>query len=134
MSAAGEVAAFSLYRPRGLGTPETVLVSPKDGAAVVVALLYQTADYGLVVVTENVPDVPLDQYEQSHRALLDYNDDPMTHGKFEIVTIRQDQEALVTTSEDEAHSTIFWLEEGVEIVVNGPGLRRDDVIAIAESI
>jgi hypothetical protein len=139
---AAQRAPFHLYRPAGLGRPDKVLVdssSPRHPG--VIALRYETGRFGLVVVTEAPPDAPIKEYEQSNRQfventreLLEESPDIPVSGTSEIVTIRHDQEALVTTSEDGSSSTIFWLEGHVELVVTGPALGREEVITIAGSI
>jgi hypothetical protein len=118
--AAAERAPFELYRPTGLGRPRKVFISIPARHPSAVAFLYKSVRFGLVVVIENVPDVPIDEYEESNRRLLAYNDRPDTHGTAEIVSIRDGREALVTTSEDRSSSTIFWLQGRTEIVIKGP--------------
>jgi len=125
---------FTVYVPKGLGSPTGVFATPTDvppeGRAV--AFVYDTPEFGKVDVVEHVPDVPPDQYDAEHENLVATNGDPQLHGRFDLVTIRAGQKALVTTSEDGTRSAIFWLEGDTEIVVEGPALSFEQVVAIAQ--
>lgn len=122
----------ALYEPRGLGPPTDLFVGQFN--AEVAALLYQTDAYGLVVVRESPPDASREVYEESQRELLDYNDKPDTHGRFEILTIRDGQQALLTVSEDGNDATIFWLEGKLEISIGGPSIGPIEAVELAKSI
>jgi hypothetical protein len=127
---------FDPVEPGGLGAPTKILVGPvgSDNASLVVAFLYESSDAGLVVVKEHLPDVPAKEYESANRQLLELNGQPNVHGSFEIVTIRSGAEALITTSEDASTSSIFWLEDGIEFIVRGPGLDRERAVQVAEKL
>jgi hypothetical protein len=128
---------FTVYEPKGLGTPPTGVfataadVAPEGRA---VAFVFDTQEFGRVDVVEHVPDVPLDQYDAEHENLVATNGDPLLHGHFDLVTIRAGQKALVTTSEDGTRSAIFWLEGDAEIIVEGPALNFNQVVAIAQAL
>lgn len=83
---------------------------------------------------EHLPDVPISEYHAANRSLLEYNGQPNVSGSAEIVTIRTGLEALVTTSEDKSKPTIFWLENGIEYIIEGPDLESMDVLELAETV
>ncbi|MEO8292072.1 MAG: hypothetical protein ABI635_02940 [Actinomycetota bacterium] len=136
LEAAQPSLGFTVYDPKGLGTRRSVFVSPSgtEKELAVVALLYETPGYGLVVVKQHLPDVPIADYDKANQELMEMNGLPTVHGSFDLVAIREGQEALVTTSEDGTTSSIFWLEKNIEIVVRGPDLDKTDVLKIAEGL
>jgi hypothetical protein len=83
---------------------------------------------------EHEPGVPPADYDESNRALVAYNDQPGTLGRFELVTIRGGKQALVTTSEDGSRSSVFWLEGDIEIVVRGSEMNRGQAIHVANTV
>lgn len=127
---------FTVYPPRKLGNPTKILVSAPgvQPEMRVVAFLFDTPDYGRVVVTEHIPDVPPEQYDEANQSLVALNGEPNVHGSAEIVSIRGGKNALVTTSEDGSESTIFWLEGGVEFVVKGPSIDRENILQVVDDV
>jgi hypothetical protein len=127
---------FQVHVPQGLGEPVKILVSEfsVDPETNVVALVFDTTRYGRVVVTEHLPEVPAEEYDAAHQALLELNGGPDTHGTFEIIEIRGGANALVTSSQDGSESTIFWLEDGIEFIVKGPDIGRANVLQVVEEI
>lgn len=128
---------FDLVVPRGLGTPEKILVTDPELTSLgdaVVAFLFETPEFGLVIVKEHLPDVPAVAYDSVNEDLLKYNELPTTHGTFSLVRVRNERQALLTTSEDEAEATIFWLEGGVEYIIQGPSLDAEAVMSLSERI
>lgn len=125
---------FGVLTPLRLGVPDKILVSPADTEPEfrMLALLYDTEDYGRVVVIEHLPPVPVTEYESAHEAWVAQANDPALEsiGSSEIVTIRGIRQALLTTSEDGV-SDIYWLEGAIEIIIRGPTLDRVEVLEIA---
>jgi hypothetical protein len=128
---------FDARTPKGLGTPSKILLSDPamvSAKQIVIAYLFDDPELGLVVIKEHLPDVDPSTYVEENRELLKYNGDVNTHGRFSVVSIRGGIEALLTESEDGSEATIFWLEDGIEYIVNGPSLNGQDVVAVAERI
>ena len=128
---------FELVIPVGLGEPQKVFVSDPlfvTREQTVVAFLYQTQNYGLVVIKEHFPDVPVESYDKENEELLKYNGLPVTHGSFSLVSVRGGEQALLTTSEDATEATLFWLENGLEFIIEGPNLDADAVIDLSARI
>jgi hypothetical protein len=127
---------FEVRAPKGLGQPTKHLMSPSSFHAGlrVVASLFDSPEYGRVIVIQHLPDLPVEEYHAANRSLVEMNGQPNVSGSAEILSIRGGLEALVTTSEDKTKSTVFWLENGVEYVVEGPHLDRSEVLRIAEGI
>jgi hypothetical protein len=135
--AAQKLLPFEVYTPQLEASPFKVLVTDPAKTSLrdmVLALMYHTSNYGLVVIKEHNPDVPIDQYDTVNLELLAQNGQPGTHGSFELVPVRAAAKALVTTSEDQRQSSIFFLEGSIEIVIRGPELDRTDVIELANRI
>jgi hypothetical protein len=128
--------SFELRVPDGLTDPTSIFVSseevPKDAS--VVAFVYDAEPIGRVIVIERIPESPPDEYQKFHEYLVSLNGDPLLHGRFDLVPVRSGALALVTTSEDGSRSVAFWLEDGVEYIVEGPTLSFDQAIQVAELI
>jgi class 3 adenylate cyclase len=133
---AAPAVSFELQTPTGLGETSAVYVSSeeisKDAAGV--AFVYDTVEFGRVIVIEHPPESSPSEYQEFHEYLVSINGDPLVHGRFDLVKIRDGVEALVTTSEDGRRSVAFWLENGVEFIIEGPTLTFDQVISIAELV
>jgi hypothetical protein len=130
---------FDILMPEGLGSPFKILMTPPENASPesrVLAFLYNSRAYGRVVILEHIPDVPVAEYEESNQKLVQISHTQSNvRGSAEIVPVRGGLPALVTTSEDGKHSTIWWLEAGsFEIVVEGPDLNFNQVIEIANGL
>lgn len=127
---------FSVRIPKGLGQPAKILVSEPgiERHSRIIAFIYDTPSYGLVVVTEHRPELPPDEYDAANRSLLELNGRPDVYGSFEIVRIRNGADALLTSSEDGGQSTIFWLEDGIEFIVKGPSVGRGNILQLVEEI
>jgi hypothetical protein len=127
---------FEFHVPKGLAHPSKILVSssdvPKDERQV--AFFFETDRYGLVSVGEGPAVPPASEWEEFIQSAVDSNG--TSHGSAEIVTLENGTRALVTTSEDEAHSDICWVDRSgtIEFCVLGPRLTRDDVVEIANSV
>lgn len=126
---------FAILTPIRLGVPDKILVSPPETEPEfrTLALLYDTEDYGRVVVIEHLPPVPVTEYDSAHEAWVAQANDPelVSIGSSEIVTIRGTRKALLTTSQDGV-SDIYWLEGAIEIIIRGPTLDRGEVLEIAD--
>jgi hypothetical protein len=125
--------AFDVQEPGGLGTPLAIYTSGEelDKSSRAVAFVYDTAAFGRVDILEHLPESSGDDYQ---KFLVSLNGDPLTHGRADLVTIRGSIQALVTTSEDGGHCAGFWLEGGIEYIVEGPVLTFDDVTKAAELV
>ncbi len=131
---------FPIHIPEGLGTPTAVyitrvgVVPPQD---MVVAFIYETPEYGLVDVQEHLPDVAVDEYQETNRQLAAQTADPdlTVRGSIFTAEIRGGVEALMTTAPDGVPSDIRWLEAGTfEILVRGADLTVDECIAIGNGL
>jgi hypothetical protein len=125
--------------PKDLGAPARILVTdpslaPAQPEFRVLALLYDLPTFGRVVVIEEIPQIPVVEFNSwwEHQATL--NRSPGVHGTTTAVTVRGAVEAFITTAEDGSRSDIRWLEGDIEIVIEGPTLDRDQVVALANSI
>ncbi|CAN5309551.1 hypothetical protein BH20ACT24_BH20ACT24_08510 [soil metagenome] len=129
---------FDIYEPKGLGAPTEILISPVDEITPesrVLALVYETKEYGLVVVEEHVPDVPVEQYQEGLQRLVEQSKLPNAQGSASLVKIRVGIEALMTVSEDESSAQIWWLQDGTfEMIIRGPNLDAPSCIAVANLI
>jgi hypothetical protein len=127
---------FDVREPTGLGQAIGIFVSPEEvpKEAAAVAFVYDTSDFGRVDVVEHLPESSPEEYQKFHEYLVSINGDPLVHGRFDLVTIRSGVEALVTTSEDGSRSVVFWLEDGIEFIVEGPTLTFDQAVKVAELV
>jgi hypothetical protein len=132
LAAADESMEARIYEPRGLGPPTDIFVGRFNNQ--VVAFLYETEAYGLVVVREAPIDDSREVYEASQEAVLKYNGKPYTSGHSEIHTIRNGHQALLTVSEDGKLATIFWLQGTMEISVDGPAIGPAEAVNLAETM
>ncbi len=128
---------FEIVVPSGLGEPVAIditppAVTPPD--ARVVAFIYDTVDYGRVVVKEGFPDVPPADYEETLSLVVEHSQEPDVEGTAEKLEIRGGKPAVVTTVEDGSRSSMAWLEGEIEITVRGPDIDREQVLAIGEAL
>jgi hypothetical protein len=129
---------FEIHEPKALGAPKEILSTPVDESAPedrVLALVYETKEYGLVLVEEHLPDVPVEEYQAGLEQLVEQSEGPNTQGSASLVTIRDGVEALLTVSEDESRAEIWWLhDDSFEMIVRGPELDPTTCIALANLI
>jgi hypothetical protein len=130
--------SFEIYQPNNLGSPVAILMtnpSTSDIGDRVVAAIYDTTNYGRVVVKEHLPDEPAAQYDSSNDRVVEAVNGPQGHGSAQIVTVRGDRRALLTISPDQTDCTIWWLEpNGVELIVRGPDLTPTNCVVVANLI
>jgi hypothetical protein len=98
------------------------------------ALVYQDEALGRVVVVEGISELPPAEFTSYWRHAISLNGSPDVHGTASEVTIRNGEEAFITTAEDGSRSDIRWLDGTIEILIEGPTLTRDQVVALANSI
>lgn len=126
ISKAAQAVDFQPYVPKGLGPPARVLVDSGIG----VALVYDTQEFGGVVILQQPQPLPTAEYEEWMQTVVDN----VKLGSAEIVSTRG-TEALVIVPETPGHgASISWLSEGREIIIRGPKLQRSDVLQLAEVI
>ena len=129
--------AFSPREPQGLGRPVRILMTkPLAGqeSGRVLAFLFDTAEYGRVIVIQELSQLTLQQYDDENQKLAAGNDRPGRVGSAEVTPIRGGLQALVTTSSDGAHSDIRWREGPVQLLIEGPNLDRSACITIANGV
>lgn len=125
---------FTVHVPGALGTESVIYVSPEAPLQdMAMAFVYQLADFGQVWITEYLPYQP----DESLRA-ADYdevvkgNGGANVQGTAEIATVRADELALMTYSEQGGY--IEWVEDGVQITISGPTLTRDDLLELVDRV
>jgi hypothetical protein len=128
---------FTVYEPKGLPTPTSIVASPTsvpaDARAIV--FIYQTTPYGWLDIVEHVPpEATANEYDAAHKALLALNGQPTTYGTFKLVPLPDGQQALLTVSDDGAHATVFWLQGDAELVLEGPTLSPDQALNILPTV
>jgi hypothetical protein len=97
--------------------------------------MYESDDYGLVVLKEHVPDVPIADYDDSNEQVVEMSTAPSAQGSARIVPVRGGLPALLTVSPDGTDCTIWWLEdEAFEMVVQGPDLVPDQCVEVANLV
>lgn len=135
---AQQLVDFEILVPDAFGPPVKILVTPPDSSSRgdrVVALLYESDDYGLVVLKEHLPDVPIAEYDASNARVVEMTKDPSAQGIARIVPVRGGLPALLTISPDGSDCTIWWLEdEAFEIVVRGPDLVPEKCVEVANLV
>jgi hypothetical protein len=135
--AAAAISAFQIYDPKGLTGQETIYVTPSGtpANAQVVAFVFQTSGYSLVDVVEGVPEQSTTaEYNAANEALVAQDGQPYPHGSITTVAIRSGAEGFLSRSEDGKLNTVFWMENGIEFVVEGPILTSAQATQIANSI
>ena len=137
IAAAQDQMPFPILVPR-LGQLRHVTVTTKydrdtryDRA---VALVYDTAEYGRIVVREYLSETSQEKFDQDADTSVARNDDPTTFGRADIATIRGGKRALVGRSPDCERSTVVWLENGISMHVKGPSLSFNDAIEVANAL
>lgn len=125
--------AFTPLEPKGLGSPVSVLVQllyPQvDTRSVAYIFNHQT--YGRVIVVENIPDIPLAEYQA---ALVEWGSLKGTSGKSETIVIRKGITALLTETDDGSQAALRWVEGSIAISLRGPQLQREEIISIANAL
>jgi hypothetical protein len=135
--AMADITGFSIQVPSGIDGEVQIFVSPPGTPdnAQLVAFVIQSPKYGLIDVVEgNAPQPTVAEYNKANEELVQLNDDPDTHGKIVATTIRGGREAFVSISEDGQLNTIFWMEDDIEIAVEGPTLSEDQAIELANAV
>lgn len=134
---AGSLVGFSPPSPRGLGPAKLIVVSPgpeSERAFKVLGFVYDSPEYGRVIVRIGLDHVSMAERAASNQAVLVMASEPSATGIAEIVLIRSNIEALMTFSELEPFSDIRWREGALLFYVAGPMLEKDQLIAIAEHL
>ena len=129
---------FTIYVPKNIGDPGRVVISDPNQIQQtedrVVALIYDLPAYGRVVVEEEIPQIPPQEFDSSMNQLLALNGQADVHGTFGVASIRGGTNGYTTTSADGSASDIRWIEGGFEVLVRGPNLNLVQVVALAQLI
>ena len=137
LAAAQSRLAFESRTPQGLGTAVKILVSPPDESLSSksrgVAFLFDTSEYGRVVVVEGRDDVSVREFEAATKEMVAQNGDPNVHGRVDIVVIKGQIQARLSTGA-QGELTLRWREGNLVFILSGPELTRPDLVAIAEKI
>jgi hypothetical protein len=117
------------------GGPTKIYVTPPAVAPEdrVMAAIFMT-DFGQVIIQQQFPDVPADEYEAQNDRLFAENGDPNLHGSFSFVPLPGDRRGFVTTSPDGRVSDLRWLEGDTEILVRGPSLTLSQCVQVADEL
>ncbi len=130
--AARKELAFDPALPQGLLTPSRILVSdpgtPKEGR--VIAFLYDTDSFGLIVITEAPIEADPEVYD-AFNASVPSNAPP---GTAEMKTIRGGSPALLFLGKNGAPAGVYWRQELVEFHVWGPSATSDQILGIAAKV
>jgi hypothetical protein len=132
--------SFQPQDPSGLGTPVSIFVTPtrssdpQEKMSHNLAFVYDTSKYGRVAVLEEALRTSLAEFLDSIQTVVAGNDQPGISGHHEIVTIRGNAQALLSTLGDNSRSVIRWTEGGIVFLVEGPTLTRDSAVAIGNQI
>jgi hypothetical protein len=132
--------AFTVHEPKDLGVPVgtfTGATDPTSGKLGAVQFVYDTFQYGRVVVIEHVSDLPdAKEYAAYMASMASLSGQPGTYGTAEIVTFADGSQGLYETSPDGSYASIYWyVESGTgnyEIMIFGPKITKADAVAIAD--
>lgn len=127
---------FAPYDPKNLGQAIGLFVS--NGAQMksrVLGLVYDTPEYGRVVVIEELLHVPMSDYQAGMKQIVDSSAaQSELAGQSELVAIRGGLTALVTATEDGRVADIRWTDGTIVFLVRGPSLVRDMAVQVAEAL
>lgn len=99
----------------------------------IVVLQYRTSS-GLVDVYEETPQVSLSEFRKVIASWVVLNGQAGTSGTSTAVMLRGRYPALMTTTGDGSRSDIRWIEAGVEYLISGPSLTRQDCLHFASEL
>jgi hypothetical protein len=130
---------FSVKQPTSIGQPIKILVAqvPEEAPPdfLVLAMMYETAEFGNVWVLEHHPSLPPDEYLKYQQNMASLSGTPVMHGTAELVKTRSGANALVQTSPDGSWSSITWYvqdEAGdIEVRIMGQNLTAGQAVTIA---
>lgn len=128
--------SFVPYEPHGLGTPSEIFVTPEEFAKSTreIAFIFDSVDFGRVVVIERPTPISADAWEEWIADLVAENGSPTLSGSFTAVTVRNGFPALLTTSGDGVRNTVRWLDGDVQFIVDGPALEASDAQEVVDLI
>ena len=130
--------AFDPYPPKNLGSPSSILVSRLSRPLPdrLVAMIFDGSPYGKVVVQELTAGKSARQFDaDEEQGIASINSDPYQRGSASVVTIRNGVEGFLTLSPD-GLALVYWadLASGLEFVVRGPTLTKDQALAVANGL
>jgi hypothetical protein len=118
---------FPPYVPRGLGAPQKILINANPS----VAFMYETSEYGLVVISEAKQQLSSAEFKEFMETVVR----DVQLGTAEIVTVRGGIEALLIVPETQGQgASLRWQEHERDLDIRGPNLTREDVLQVAERI
>lgn len=126
---------FHIYVPAGPSDPK-VFISPEGTPKDFMALffVFESKEYGPMWWGESLPDIP----DEAQR--LAYYDEVSSPGyetnsgvRSEVLRIRSGSPALLGVGPDGSYATLEWVEDGVQFVVLGPQLTRDQILTIVDA-
>ena len=132
--------AFTPLEPRGLGDPWRieVQVGNSDIRRRPIAFLYDHPEYCRVFVIEMLPEMSPAEHAASIARVPAMHDECCRgvpgSGHGEMVQIRGGISALLSEVDDRSQGTLEWVEGTLVMVVRGPQLQRDELIAIANAL
>jgi hypothetical protein len=124
-----------LLVPSNLGTPVGIFTETLTSLHGV-TFIYDTPQYGRVVVQESQPDTSLADWKAANKFAVSMNGQPNVYGTAEIASVRSGLEAQITTDASGKPSIIDWRDDGgaLLVIIKGPTLSRDDCIGIANGL
>lgn len=123
---------FAILKPNFETKPKSVrVIAPKSDVGAI-GLVYDTAEYGRVVIIESRTDVTRSMFEDGINALLSPGPESSVSGSAVAVTVRG-QRALLDTGES-GHVWLEFFENGVEVHIGGPQLTGEQEMTIAEAM
>jgi hypothetical protein len=127
--------SFQLRLPNRLGDATAIYVTPAPPDSAAVAFLFDSQDFGRVIVTESAPDIPdADQRTKAYEDRVANNGQPDVWTTSEIVTIKDNITAVVGTSQYYS-ATIEWVDDtDVQFDVIGPQLTGDQAIQLGDLV
>ncbi|MBI3647211.1 MAG: hypothetical protein HY240_00375 [Actinobacteria bacterium] len=90
----------------------------------VLALLYDTSDFGRLVVQEYPAQQSLSDWLEAAKATVGDTGQPGYYGSAELVTLADGAQGLLTTTPNGKLSVMEWLEDDVDMTVMGPQLDK----------
>ena len=112
--------------------PYRILVTRPPGTAFVV--LQYREPFGLVDIWEETPQITSRQFRHLITQWVALNGNPGTSGTSTSVHVRGRYPALITTTADGRRSDIQWIQAGVEYLIRGPTLTRQDCHRLASQL
>lgn len=111
--------------------PYRILIAPRRPRPATIVILQYRTSFGLVDVYEETPQVTARQFRRVIAQWVALNGNSGTSGATAGVSLHHRYPALLSTTQDGRRSEIEWIEAGVEFVILGPSLSKQDCIRLA---